>query len=199
MARLFFAIILTVALQGIASAQQGRPAPSSDLPPGAKVLPPPVTLDALYKQLRTARDPNEARPIAKQIEQRWMRSGSDTTNLLMDRVLEVMSAKAYDTGLELLDHILQLQPNWAEAYAKRATLLFLMDDYDGAMRDLRAVLAREPRHFSALAGLGMIWQRLGKPKAAYAAYQKVLEVYPHLVEVREIVDRMRPEVEGREL
>ena len=117
----------------------------------------------------------------------------------MARVMQVETAKDNDTAMELLDYIVQLQPQWAEAYNRRATILFLMDDYDGALRDIRATLAREPRHYGALAGLGMIMQRLGNTKAAYAAFTKALEIHPQLSDVNAIVERLRPDVAGREL
>jgi tetratricopeptide (TPR) repeat protein len=199
MARFFF-VLVSVALLATPAAAQRRPVDGS--PPvttGKESQPQPTTLESLFSQLRAAKDPAEGRAIARQIEQRWMRSPSDTATLLMDRVVKAMAANSNETALELLDHLMQLQPQWAEAYNKRATVLFVMDDYDGALRDIRATLAREPRHFGALAGLGMIMQRLGNKKAAYAAFSRALDMHPQLNEVREVVDRLRPDVEGRAL
>lgn len=197
MARFVFVLALMLPLIGTAGAQRA-PAPP-DPPPNAKPAPEATTLEGLYLKLRHAQDPNEARPIAKQIEQRWARSGSDTTMLLMERVSQAMNGKAHELALELIDHILLLQPTWAEAYHRRATVMFLMDDVDGALRDIRQTLAREPRHYSALAGLGMTMMRLGQKKAAYAAYKKALDVHPQMVEVRNILERMKPEIEGQDL
>ena len=177
-----------------ATAQQARAAA-----PPAAAAPAPTTLESLFQRLRTAKDPNEGRAIAKQIEQRWLRSPSDTANLLMARVNQAMTANARETGIELIDYILLLQPQWAEAYNKRATILFLMDDYDGALRDIHATLRHEPRHFGALAGLGMIMQRMGRNKTAYAAFRKALEIYPQLHEVQEAMNRLKTEVEGQDL
>lgn len=159
----------------------------------------PTTLNSLFERLVKAKDSAEGRAIARQIEQRWMRSGSDAANLLMTRVAQVANGNDNATALELLDHIIMLQPNWAEPYNKRATILFMMDDYDGAMRDIRLTLAREPRHYGALAGLGLMMQKLGNTKAAYAAYAKALDIHPHLDDLRAVVERMKPEVVGQDL
>ena len=161
--------------------------------------PAPVTLDSLYDRLAKAKDRMEASAIVKQIERRWLRSGSETTDLLLTRATQAMNAKQPDTALELFDHILQLKPDWAEAYHQRATALFQMQDFDGAMRDLRATLAREPRHFSALSGLGMILQQLDNKKAAFAAFSKALALNPNLDNLKAIVERLRPEAEGQNI
>jgi tetratricopeptide (TPR) repeat protein len=200
MARFVFMLAL-LPLIGTAAAQRAPAPPDSppSLPPNARPAPEATTLEGLYLKLKQAQDPNEARPIAKQIEQRWARSGSDTTMLLMERVSQAMAGNAHEVALELIDHILLLQPNWAEAYHRRATVMFMMDDIDGALRDIRQTLAREPRHYSALAGLGLTMMRLGQKKTAYAAYKKALEVHPQMVEVRAILDRMKTEIEGQDL
>lgn len=197
MARLFLILGCLAAVSVPALAQQpqgGRPAEKPA--PQAQA---PTTLNSLFERLVKAKDSAEGRAISRQIEQRWMRSPSEAANLLMSRVAQVGNGHANETALELLDHIVMLQPQWAEAYNKRATILFLMDDYDGALRDIRATLAREPRHYGALAGLGMMMQKMGNEKAAYAAYSKALDIHPQLDDVRAIVERMRPEVVGREL
>ena len=61
----------------------------------------------------------------------------------------------------LLDKLIVLQPDWAEAWNKRATVRYLMDDEQGSMADIARVLVLEPRHFGALSGMGMILERGG--------------------------------------
>lgn len=197
MARLFYVLTAVLALSAPAMAQRAPEPPKK--PEAARPAPQPTTLESLFARLGTAKDEAEARAIAKQIEQRWQRSGSDTANLLMSRVSQATTAKDTETAIELLDHILMLQPQWAEAYHRRATILYTMDDIDGALRDIHATLSREPRHFSALAGLGMIMQRLDNKKAAYAAFSKALDIYPQLAPVRNAVEQLKPDVKGRDL
>ena len=184
------ALLLALALPVSSALAQA----TGPVPPAA---PAPTTLESLFQRLRAAKDPNEGRAIAKQIEQRWLRSPSDTANLLMARVNQAMTANARETGIELIDYILQLQPQWAEAYNKRATLLFLMDDYDGALRDIRSTLAHEPRHFGALAGRGMIYEAMDKPDEALAAYREALTMNPYMAGVTDkvkLLEKLRPDI-----
>lgn len=161
--------------------------------------PQPTTLASLYERLAKAKDSQEASALVKQIERRWMRSGSETADLLMSRASQAMTVKESDTALELFDYIIMMRPDWAEAYHRRATLLFVMNDYDGALRDIQATLLREPRHFAAMSGLGMIMQQINNKKAAFAAFSKALELNPNFDNLKQIVERLRPEVEGRPL
>lgn len=181
-------------------------APKSDARPGDSkatqpeqkaTAPAPTTIESLFERLAKAKDAPEASAIVRQIERRWMRSGSDTTDLLMTRAAQAMTVKDNDTALELFDFIIQLRPEWAEAYHRRATLLFTMNDYDGALRDINATLAREPRHYAAMSGLGLIMQQLDNKKAAYAAYKKAYEINPYFENLKTMMDRLKPEMEGQ--
>ena len=95
-----------------------------------------------------------------------MVSGSDTCHLLMGRVKAAADDKDYDLAIKLLDAIIELKPNYVEAWNRRATVYYLQKDYGHAVADIREVLAREPRHFGALAGLGVILQEIGDDKCA---------------------------------
>jgi len=161
--------------------------------------PPPTTLESLYDRLARAKDGPEASAIVKQIERRWMRSGSETADLLLVRAGQAAAAKDNETALELFDFMIMLRPQWAEAYHRRATLLFSMNDHDGALRDIQATLTRDPRHFSALAGLGMIMQQVDNKKAAYRAFTRALELNPHMTNLKEMVEKLKPEIEGQPL
>ena len=173
---------------------------SDDAAKGRKAeAPPPTTLESLYDRLARAKDGPEASAIVKQIERRWMRSGSETADLLLVRAGQAAAAKDNETALELFDFMIMLRPQWAEAYHRRATLLFSMNDHDGALRDIQATLTRDPRHFSALAGLGMIMQQVDNKKAAYRAFTRALELNPHMTNLKEMVEKLKPEIEGQPL
>jgi tetratricopeptide (TPR) repeat protein len=154
-------------------------------------------LDELFHRLQTSNDPQEARGIAGVIERFWLHSGSDTADLLMERAIVAMQVKEFDLALTLLGRIIELEPSWAEAWNKRATLRFEMDDLNGSMEDIQKVLSLEPRHFGALSGMGMILQREGLEKRALQAFRRLLEIYPAMESVREITDKLAIQVEGR--
>lgn len=157
------------------------------------------TLDDLFQRLQTAKNPVEAKALARQIERRLARSGSDTVDLLAARANEVFSEGEAAVAIEIMDRAIVLRPDWAEGYHRRATMFFAMDDMTRALADLNAALQRQPRHFGALTGMGLIFQRLGDQKRAFAAYAKAYEINPSLESVKVILDRMRPDVEGRDI
>lgn len=176
--------------------------PQSTTPPAIqKPAAAPVrgTLDDLFRRLKEAKNPQEAKSLATQIERRFARSGSDTVDLLAARANEVFSEGEAAIAIEIMDRAIVLKPDWAEAYHRRAIMFFAMDDWTRALADLNAALAREPRHFGALTGVGLVFQRLGDQKRAFAAYTKAYEINPSLESVKTILDRMRPDVEGRDI
>lgn len=168
-------------------------------PPKAEAPQVRGTLDDLFRRLKDAKNPQEAKTIATQIERRFARSGSDTADLLAARANEVFAEGEVAIAVEIMDRALVLKPDWAEGYHRRATMFFAMDDMTRAMIDLNAALAREPRHFGALTGMGLVFQRLGDEKRAFIAYQKAYEINPSLESVKTILDRMEPDVKGRDI
>ncbi len=178
--------------QALAQQQGGKKAPST-----APVR--PSSIDELFERLQRAKTEEEAKGIADAIQRRWMRSGSDTADLLMDRALDALKAGDQPLSIELLDRVVTLQPGWAEGWNKRATVFFMMGDNTRSMADLRETLAREPRHFGALAGIGMILRTNGDDKRAYDAFKRALAINPHMPEVKTAVERLAPDYEGRDI
>ena len=85
-------------------------------------------------------------------------------------------------AMPVLDDIVARAPNWAEGWNKRATVLYLMGEHDRSLADIDRVLALEPRHFGALAGLGLIRIEKGETREALAAFRRALAVNPFLRE-----------------
>jgi tetratricopeptide (TPR) repeat protein len=156
-------------------------------------------LDFLFGALKVA--PNEA--SAKNVEARiwalWMQTPSDTAALLMVRAKAAMDAKQYDIALKLLDAVVKLRPDYIEGWNRRATVYYLQNDYTRSLEDIEQVLVREPRHFGALAGLGMIMMDVGDDKRALDAFRKALAVNPYLDKVPELVKNLSEKVEGRDI
>ena len=155
------------------------------------------TLDDLYGKLAVAKDPDEAKGLASVIVGIWMRSGSDTANLLMQRALQAEAKQDYPVALDLLDRVVALKPGWAEAWNQRATVRFAQGNMDGSMSDVEHVLKLEPKHFGALDGMAAILQRTGFDKRALEVYRRALAIYPHQPEVEKMVDKLKLDVEGQ--
>jgi tetratricopeptide (TPR) repeat protein len=121
-------------------------------------------LDFLFGALKAAPDDASAKHVEARIWAIWLQTPSDTAALLMARAKAAMDAQQADIALKLLDAIVKLRPDYVEAWNRRATLYYLKNDYAHSIADIQQVLAREPRHFGALAGLGMIMQDIARWK-----------------------------------
>ncbi|HMN72608.1 MAG TPA: hypothetical protein PKA55_12155 [Rhodoblastus sp.] len=156
-------------------------------------------LDALYTRLKAAEDEEDAKGVAEAIGRVWMRSGSDTADLLMARAVAAMAGHDMKTAENLLDSVIAIEPDWAEGWNKRAMIRFAADNIDGAMADLEHALKIDPRHFVALSGLGAILSKAGLDKRALDAYRRALDVYPQQPDVKKSVEKLQIEVEGRDI
>ncbi len=156
-------------------------------------------LDGLFEKLKSAPDHAAADAVASQIKRVWMHSGSDTADLLLERADTALEHQDMPLSIELLDRLVVLAPDWAEAWNRRATLFYLMDDYPRAMSDIAETLKREPRHYGAIAGMGLIFLQRGNKKLAYEAFERVLAIYPQLETAQKAVQDLRPDVEGSPL
>jgi tetratricopeptide (TPR) repeat protein len=172
--------------------------PPKDLP-RARRGDPAKGLDFLFGALKLAPDEDSAKSIEERIWAQWTASGSDTANLLMGRVKQAIEGNDNDLAIRLLDAIVEIRPLYVEAWNRRATVFFLKKDYASSLKDLRKVLALEPRHFGALAGLGMIMQEIGNDKDALAAYRRAADIHPHLKGMADKIKSLTEKVEGRDI
>src|SRR6476620_3973262 len=145
-------------------------------------------LDFLFGALKAAPDEASAKHVEARIWALWLL-----------RAKTSMDAQQVDVALKLLDAVVKLRPDYIEGWNRRATLYYLKNDYAHSLEDIEQVLVREPRHFGALAGLGMIMQDLGDEKRALDAFRKALAINPHLEKVPELVKALSEKVEGRDI
>jgi len=156
-------------------------------------------LDFLFGALKAAPDEASAKHVEARIWAMWLQTPSDTASLLMTRAKAALDSQNIDVALKLLDAVIKLRPDYIEAWNRRATIYYLKNDYAHSLQDIRQVLAREPRHFGALAGLGMIMQDLGEERRALEAFRKALAVNPYLEKVPEMVKQLSEKIEGRDI
>jgi tetratricopeptide (TPR) repeat protein len=198
---------LLCATPELARAQDAKPPqaePAQPVAPPTK-LPRPQrgdraqNLDFLFGALKAAPDAETAKAIEERIWALWFVSGSDTTDLLMSRAKTAVEAKELDLAVQLLDAIVEIKPDYVEAWNRRATVHFMNKDYGRSLDDIRQVLAREPRHFGALSGLGLIMQEFGEEKRALEVFRRALAVHPHLERIPDMVKSLTEKVEGRDI
>ena len=156
-------------------------------------------LDFLFEALKVAPDETSAKAIKDRIWALWLGSGGDTANLLMGRVRTAIEAKDLDLAIKLLDAIIDFKPDYIEGWDRRATIHYMKKDYGRAVADIAQVLAREPRHFGALFGLGLIMQEFGDDKRALDIYRRALAIDPHLQRIPDLVKSLTEKIEGRDI
>jgi tetratricopeptide (TPR) repeat protein len=154
-------------------------------------------LTSLLERLEKEEDADAAKKLEGAIMELWQRSGSPTVDILMEQAVEAANEKKTDTAIELLDAVVELAPDFAEGWNKRATVFYMRDEYTRSMIDIQKVLSLEPRHFGALSGLGMIMREFGEDKAALAAFREALKHHPHLEGAVSAVKELSVSVEGR--
>ena len=193
------AALLTATLIAPVAAEPGGwvdpPDKLAKIPRGDRIK----NLDFLFEALKVAPDADAAKLVEGRIWALWNASGSDTTDLLMTRVKTAIDGKDNNLALELLDAVIGLRPDYVEAWNRRATLYFANKDYVASLRDIRQVLAHEPRHFGALSGLGIIMQEFGEDKLALEAFRRALAINPYLPKIPDYVKSLAEKVEGRDI
>jgi tetratricopeptide (TPR) repeat protein len=156
-------------------------------------------LNFLFGALQAAPDEETAKAIENRIWALWLVSGSDTANLLMTRVHAAVEDKDLDLAIKLLDAVIKIRPNYVEAWNRRATIYYMKKNYGRALADIGQVLKREPRHFGALSGLGLILQDIGDDKQALEVYRRTLKIYPRIERIPDLVKELSVKVEGRDI
>jgi tetratricopeptide (TPR) repeat protein len=173
------AAFLALALAGGATADQTDP-----------------RLDGLFAQLQATQSPLEARALESLIWDAWLSTDDDDVRLLVRQGTAFLAQGEFALALAAFNGVVERAPTFAEGWNKRATVFFLMDDYDSSVADIERTLALEPRHFGALSGLGQIYLGLDRKALALKAFEAALRIDPHLVGVREAVEALKKELEG---
>lgn len=156
-----------------------------------------AALEALFVELEQA-DEASAAGIEARIWSRWADSGSPTVNILLERANAAETAGDAELALRFLDQAGDLAPEFAEVWNRRANLAYDSEDYSGAVAAIQETLKRQPRHFAALAALGLIYEELGQEKAALDAFRAALAIHPHYQAALQGVERLEPRVDGRD-
>lgn len=154
-------------------------------------------LENLYAYLATAGSKEEAEPIAATIQRLWLLRGTDTAFYLMERARRAIHENDTAGAALFLDQVVELAPDYAEGWLRRAYVHVLTGDKERALGDLRRCLALEPSHFQALRATGMIFLDNGQNAAALKAFEKLLEIHPQDEDTSKIVDDLRLKVEGQ--
>ena len=138
-----------------------------------------ITLDELFNKLSKINNIKTAQVLEKKIWSIWNEHPNDIR--LTEKLefgTELMQYQNYDYALKVFNNIIATDPEWSEAWNKRATVFFLMNKYTESLSDIEKVLGIESRHFGALSGQARIFIKLQKYEKAIISLEKALEFYP---------------------
>jgi len=121
----------------------------------------------------------------------WSRSGDEDVDRLFAVGVEQMSAQRGELAVETFTSIVQRRPEFAEGWNKRATVYYLLGEYQKSLADCDEVMKRNPYHFGALSGYGMIYLELDQPAKALDYFQQALGVNPNLESIRQTVEMLK--------
>jgi tetratricopeptide (TPR) repeat protein len=140
-------------------------------------------LDELFIQLYEVKGSKEQSLIVSKIWEEWMKIENPDVKIVMDNISDFFKSKNYQSAVSALTLAIELEPDYAEAYNKRATFYFIMGDYENSMRDIEATLYLEPRHFGALDGLSRILINYKNYDGALKVYQEMKKLMPNDISV----------------
>jgi tetratricopeptide (TPR) repeat protein len=156
-------------------------------------------LDRLFQQLARATTPPEAQGVEKEIQTLWLRSGSDTVDVLMARALASVEGQDAATAKKLYDAVTEMKPDYAEVWYQRGALLVAMDSAQEAVPDLQRAAELEPRHYQAFALVGRIAEGAGDKRAALASYRRAVAINPQLEAIKRKIAALAAELEGKDI
>ena len=148
-------------------------------------------LPALFEKLQATEDAEEGDRIGRRIAHIWNESGLAGIDDVMKQGQRFMEEGNLKLALGNFTTVTTLEPGFAEGWNKRAAVLYRMGRFDAAQTSVERTLALEPRHFLALAGLGVIHMRTGKLEEALRAFEVALRINPHLTVTRGVAERLR--------
>jgi len=151
------------------------------------------TMDDMPVLVRALRDPD---PLVRSLAERsmwqvWNRSGDADIDRLFEIGVEQMASRAGEAAVDTFTRIIERRPDFAEGWNKRATVYYLMGEYTKSLADCDEVMKRNPYHFGALSGYGMIHTQLGNPERALEYFERALAINPNLDGVREAANTLR--------
>lgn len=140
---------------------------------------------------------------AKALEQRiwglWLEPGSGSAEVLLKDGMSAMSDRDLQRAEESFTALVELAPDFAEGWNKRATIRYYGGDYAGSIEDIKRTLTLEPRHFGAMSGLGLNYDALGDAEAAAEAYEKALDINPYMPGIAQRLQQLRDQLEDNKI
>lgn len=156
-------------------------------------------LDGLFERLAAAKSVAEARPIEGAIWSIWIASNDHAVEALMAEGIAALNRQDLVRALRYFDQVVAIDPQFAEGWNKRATVHYLLSNYQESLADIDRTLALEPRHFGALSGRGLVYYELEHMELALESFELALKIHPQMPGARQNAEALRKRLEDRQI
>jgi tetratricopeptide (TPR) repeat protein len=154
-------------------------------------------LDALFDTLLNSETtPSQASVVTSEIWQQWLKTDNSDAQKLMSLGIDKMNAYALDDAVRVFSAIIEIEPEFAEAWNKRATAYYMMEKFALSTADVAETIRLEPRHFGALSGQGLIYLKTNRRQAAVEWFKKALKVNPFMDNIRSSIEQLEQELKA---
>ena len=148
-------------------------------------------LNNLFKKLNETENQDEIRDLISDIWNIWYEVDDPKVIEYFEKGIQAMNLRNYPLAIRFFNNLIEEDPNFAEGWNKRATVHFMMGNFDQSMQDIIKTLELEPRHFGALDGMGLIFIHQGQFQQATDVYDKMLEIFPFSVKTMDKKERIQ--------
>ena len=138
-------------------------------------------LNYLFDKLAITKDQQEIETLTNQIWKIWHEIDDPKMTRTFETGIQMMNLGYFKRSIDYFDKVINKNPNFAEAWNKRATAHFMMGNFDLSMQDISKTLQLEPRHFGALDGMSLIFIHTNQFEKAIEVYDKMLEIFPNSI------------------
>ena len=148
-------------------------------------------LNNLFKKLNETENQDEIRDLISDIWNIWYEVDDPKVIEYFEKGIQAMNLRNYPLAIRFFNNLIEEDPNFAEGWNKRATVHFMMGNFDQSMQDIIKTLELEPRHFGALDGMGLIFIHQGQFQQALDVYDKMLEIFPFSLKTMDKKERIQ--------
>ncbi len=156
-------------------------------------------LAGLFTDLQAAPSAAAAEEVEARIWSIWSESGDADIDKVYAVGTQALALGDLVTALKIFDAIIARAPDFAEGWNKRATIHYLLGNFEQSLADIDRTLALEPHHFGALAGRGLVDLQLDRDEAALEAFQRVLEVSPQSSSAKVNVEFVKQRIKDKSI
>ena len=147
-------------------------------------------LDPLFQQLLTAPTAAQAESLIESIWDIWYQSGDEAVDRLMQHGLFATRTGNLELALLSFTAVVEMDPEFAEGWNRRATVYWLLDDLQASLDDIQRTLALEPRHFGAIFGMGLIFMQTGDSDGALHAFEQIRAINPQDIDAQRRIEEL---------